>query len=175
MTVTGGAGRHMSSPVAQRSTSAVGGADRPVLVVGVDGSAAGVAALQWALGQARHTDARVVAIAASEPPPVMTGGPEVGAGVIASEGVNDEEMAAAAEQWLTEAITRSPADSGNVVERRVVHGDAATVLVEAAAEAELLVLGNHGRGALAGAIAGSVALRCAHHARCPLVLVPSPQ
>jgi predicted dienelactone hydrolase len=38
----------------------------------------------------------------------------------------------------------------------------------------LLVVGNTGRGALAGAVTGSVALRCAHHARCPIVLVPAP-
>ncbi|MQA15745.1 MAG: hypothetical protein GEV09_16780 [Pseudonocardiaceae bacterium] len=53
-------------------------------------------------------------------------------------------------------------------------GDAATVLLEAAHDPELLVVGNGGRGALAGAVAGSVALRCVHHARCPVVLVPDP-
>jgi nucleotide-binding universal stress UspA family protein len=53
-------------------------------------------------------------------------------------------------------------------------GDPAEVLVEHARHAEMLVLGNHGRGALAGALVGSVAQRCAQRAPCPLVLVPLP-
>ena len=34
--------------------------------------------------------------------------------------------------------------------------------------------GNHGRGALAGALLGSVAPRCAPHASGPVLLVPDP-
>ncbi len=34
------------------------------------------------------------------------------------------------------------------------------------------MLGNQGRGVLAGALLGSVALRAAHKASCPVVLVP---
>jgi nucleotide-binding universal stress UspA family protein len=36
------------------------------------------------------------------------------------------------------------------------------------------VLGNRGRGPFTAALVGSVALRCAHQARCPVVLVPNP-
>jgi nucleotide-binding universal stress UspA family protein len=47
------------------------------------------------------------------------------------------------------------------------------VLLDRALRADLLVLGNKGRGGVTGAMLGSVAQRCAHHARCPVVLVPT--
>jgi nucleotide-binding universal stress UspA family protein len=56
----------------------------------------------------------------------------------------------------------------------VVRGDVETVLLDAAHNAELLVVGNTRRGALASAITGSLAQQCVHHARCPVVLVPDP-
>ena len=87
--------------------------------------------------------------------------------------VDDEQRVAEAEGWLTDAITSLPVEAGQVVERRVVHGDAASLLLEAALDADLLVLGNHRHGALAGALLGSVAQHCVRHAGCPLVLVPA--
>lgn len=58
-------------------------------------------------------------------------------------------------------------------EGRVVHGDPKEVLLAQARDAAMLVLGNHRHGRVAGALLGSVALSCAHHAGCPVVLVPS--
>jgi nucleotide-binding universal stress UspA family protein len=151
------------------------GTDGP-LVVGVDGTAAGVAALRWAADQARGTGVRVLAIAVSAPPPLMAGGPEVGGGLVAQTMLGDEQQfTAAADAWLTEAIETLSTDARQVVDQQVRRGDAATVLLEAARDADLLVLGNHGRGGFAGALVGSVAQRCAHHAGCPLVLVPVPE
>jgi nucleotide-binding universal stress UspA family protein len=43
--------------------------------------------------------------------------------------------------------------------------------VEAAAGADLLVVGSRGHGALAGALIGSVSQQCLHHAPCPLAIV----
>jgi nucleotide-binding universal stress UspA family protein len=143
------------------------------LVVGVDGTAAGVAALRWAVDQARATGARVLAIAVTEPPPLVVGGPEVGGGLVAQNLLDADQLTAAADAWLSEAIAALPADAGQFVDREVRRGDAATVLLDAAHDADLLVLGNHGRGAIAGMLAGSVAQRCVHHPICPLVLVPA--
>jgi nucleotide-binding universal stress UspA family protein len=145
------------------------------LVVGVDGTAAGVAALRWAVDQARETGAQVLAIAVCEPSQPVVVGPEIGGAYVAQPALADEQLTAAAEAWLTEAITALPGDGAQAVDRLTRHGDPATVLLEAARDADLLVVGNHGRGALAGALAGSVAQRCAHHATCPLVLVPAPE
>jgi nucleotide-binding universal stress UspA family protein len=171
VTVTRGDEGPPSSPAAGRDT---GNGRRPLLVVGVDGTPAGDAALRWTTEQSLLSGARVLAIAVSEPQPLVAGGPELAAGAMAQGMLDAEQLAAAAEAWLAQAVAALPVEAQATVEGRVVHGEAATVLLEAAHDADLLVLGNHGRGALAGAIAGSVAQRCAHHAACPLVLVPAP-
>jgi len=59
------------------------------------------------------------------------------------------------------------------VRRKVVRGDPATVLLQAADGALLLVLGTQGaRWRLAGALLhASVSGQCAHRAACPIVLV----
>jgi nucleotide-binding universal stress UspA family protein len=57
----------------------------------------------------------------------------------------------------------------------VHEGPAAQVLVDASAGADLLVVGSRGRGAMRSSLLGSVALHCATHAACPVVVVrPAP-
>jgi nucleotide-binding universal stress UspA family protein len=58
------------------------------------------------------------------------------------------------------------------VERVVREGQPAEVLVEAAEDADLLVVGSRGLGGFRGLLLGSVGQQCAHHARCPVVIVP---
>jgi nucleotide-binding universal stress UspA family protein len=116
----------------------------------------------------------VLAVAVVAPQPVVPGA-GVADAMVASEAVVDEgRLRAEAEAWLTDAIDAVPARPGSAVEQRVVFGDPATVLIEAARDADLLVVGNHRRGALASAFVGSVAQSCARAAPCPLVLVPEP-
>ncbi len=59
--------------------------------------------------------------------------------------------------------------SGVQVGTHVRRGEPATVLLDHALRADVLAVGNRGRSGLAGAMVGSVALRIAHHARCPPV------
>ena len=51
------------------------------------------------------------------------------------------------------------------------HGHAAQVLIDEAADAELLVVGSRGHGTFYGTLIGSVSRRCAVHANCPVVIV----
>jgi nucleotide-binding universal stress UspA family protein len=148
--------------------------EAPRVVAGVDDSGSARAALGWAVGWARHTGARVLAVTAWAPHlPVVTG-PEVGAATVAARVLTDEQLQSQARQWLDDAIAALPDGAEQILDREVVRGDVATVLLDAARSAELLVVGNTRRGALISAITGSLAQQCVHHARCPVVLVPDP-
>ena len=61
--------------------------------------------------------------------------------------------------------------AGHDVAISLVQGDASEALLEAATGADLLVVGNRGRGALKEALLGSTSGRVADHAPCPVVIV----
>ena len=54
---------------------------------------------------------------------------------------------------------------------RVVEGYPAGVLLDAAKDADLLVVGSRGHGELSGVLLGSVGLHCASQATCPVLIV----
>lgn len=148
-------------------------------MVGVDESPQSWFTLRWASEQAERTGARIQVIAVWATPAVVGAAPDIGAGALSVPPMTDPlitgaSLRNAAEQRLSAALTSLPPGADDRIDPLVLEGDAATVLVDAAEDADLLVLGNAGRGALAGAVVGSVALRCAHRARCPVVLVPDP-
>jgi nucleotide-binding universal stress UspA family protein len=64
--------------------------------------------------------------------------------------------------------------AGLDVEHVAVEGQPAQVLVDEAEDAELLVVGSRGHGGFTGLLLGSVSQQCAHHARCPVVIVNEP-
>ena len=57
------------------------------------------------------------------------------------------------------------------VESRVIAGPTADAIAEAARDAEVLVLGNRGRGGFAGLLLGSVSMRTLTLASCPTMIV----
>jgi len=148
--------------------------EAPRVVAGVDDSGSARAALRWAVGWARHSGARVVAVTAWAPHLPLVTGPEIGAATMAARMLTEEQLQAQAQQWLADAIATLPDGAEQILDCQVVRGDVATVLLDAARNAELLVVGNTRRGALASAITGSLAQQCVHDARCPVVLVPDP-
>ena len=62
-------------------------------------------------------------------------------------------------------------DEGRRVTARVIYGHPAEVLLDAAADADLLIVGSRGHGAFAEALLGSVGQYCAHHAHCPVLIM----
>jgi nucleotide-binding universal stress UspA family protein len=140
------------------------------IVVGVDGSDHAARALRWALDLAVVTQARIVAVAAWNVAPLAYGG----AGMVVP--VDDHEYERGAETTLEGAVASVPGGvpAGVEVERRVVEGGAASALIEEARrqEATLLVVGTRGHGGFTGLLLGSVSAALAHHAPCPLVIVP---
>ena len=84
----------------------------------------------------------------------------------------DSQLIAGAEAVLDDSLARADLD-GTDHEARFEIGSAAVRLVEIARGADLLVVGSRGRGGFAGLLLGSVSQQCAHHAPCPIVIVPA--
>jgi nucleotide-binding universal stress UspA family protein len=153
----------------------------PVVVVGVDGSSGAKAALRWALAEARLRNSPVRAVHAwtfgylggSAQGYAYWGG---SLGSYTSLGIELSDLHRAAEDLLERAIAgvRTEAE-GLEIERLVVQGPAADVLVEAAYPGDLLVVGSRGHGGFTGLLLGSVSQQCVHHAPCPVVVVHTPK
>ncbi len=132
------------------------------IVVGVDGSVPSKAALAWAIGQARLTGAAVEAVTAWDYPATY------GYPVPVSD-VNWEDLAT---QAVKDAIAGVAGDAGPVeIRYKVVEGNAAQVLLEESAGADLLVVGSRGHGGFVEVLLGSVGQHCVHHASCPVVVI----
>jgi nucleotide-binding universal stress UspA family protein len=158
----------------QRTEGAVPGtAGTGRVVVGLDGSAGARTALVWGVVEAarRGTDVQVVTAFAADyywtdaylfdPQRLDTArtDTEARARKVVDEVRGDEYVAAAGASAVEVDVT-------------VVAGAAADQLVDIATPDDLLVLGSRGRGAVKGAVLGSVALRCVMHGRGPVVVVP---
>jgi nucleotide-binding universal stress UspA family protein len=57
---------------------------------------------------------------------------------------------------------------------KVLEGPAARVLLDVSKDALMIVVGNRGLRALAGVVLGSVSLRVAEHANCPVLVARGP-
>jgi nucleotide-binding universal stress UspA family protein len=137
------------------------------IIVGVDGSPSSVTALRWAIAEAEHTGDTVEAVIAWQVP--ISAGGYGWAPVLMDNGANLE---AVAEKTLAQTIDDVvPPESSVNVEQRVVEGNPNTVLIGESARADLLVVGSRGHGTFASALLGSVSQNCAHHAKCPVVIV----
>ncbi len=155
------------------------------IVVGVDGSEAGDAALRWALAEARLRRAEVRVVHAYQAPHAAI--TEAGLGAAGGMPVpavfteDREQVRRAAETQarnvIEEALGRAGGDSvdGLEIERAPVEGPAAKTLIESARGADMLVVGSHGHGGFLGLVLGSVSRQCAEHPPCPVVVTPRPE
>ncbi len=135
------------------------------IVVGVDGSESSQQALRFAIAEARLRQASVKTVLAWALP--FSGG--------ATTGMLPAQLAdfqAEAEHSLDAAVVEAGGAEDVALEQVVVEGSAGRALIEAAEGAELLVVGSRGRGGFKGLLLGSVSQQCAHHAPCPVVIVP---
>jgi nucleotide-binding universal stress UspA family protein len=139
-------------------------------VVGLDGSAGARAALTAALAEAARTGAEVDAVAG-----FRTVEQWIDLTAVAVPPVDElrEEVRRDAERTVAEVLAQRPAGSGPApaVRTQVRQGPPAELLVEAARGARLLVVGSRGHGTWRGLLLGSVALHCAMHAPCPVLVV----
>jgi nucleotide-binding universal stress UspA family protein len=139
------------------------------IVVGVDGSPGSQVALAWAAREARLRGCALTLVGAWQFPIGSYGG--AGWAGVLPELADDCKKAA--EEQIDRACTAvGSALDGLQVTRSVREGSAANILIEASEGAEMLVVGTRGHGGFVGVLLGSVSAQCAHHSRCPLVIVP---
>jgi len=131
------------------------------IVVAVDGSPESHAALRWACAEARLRTATVVATHVLSTPWEL---PDTDI----TQPASDVERAA--REVLDDAL-RAVADCGASLEPHLLVGDPAERLLEAAADADLLVVGSRDHGFLGHARLGAVTSRLARGAPCPVVIV----
>lgn len=139
------------------------------VMAGADGSAAAQRAVSWAAREAAHRRAALHILYAVEAP--IEVGPTFGYAPVAGETCRaaGEAIADAAR----EAAEAAAAPIGAIdIETFVRDAAPIALLRDRSAEAELLVTGTRGLGALRRGLLGSVSTSLARHAHCPVAIIP---
>jgi nucleotide-binding universal stress UspA family protein len=138
------------------------------IVVGVDGSDESVEACAWALEEARLRGAALRVVHAWQYLPI------VAEPLAALPPMPIDELVAGARTVAEQVVARATGDTaaGVEVDYRIVEGPAAAAVIDAARDADLLVVGSRGRGGFTGLLLGSVSQQVVHHAPCPVVVLP---
>jgi nucleotide-binding universal stress UspA family protein len=140
-----------------------------LIVVGVDSSDGAKEALRFAIKEAKLRQAALRVVHSWQYGYIGTAGLEGLAPVV---GADRDDLQHTAEIVLDATVQEVvPNANGVEIDRRVVEGTPASVLVEESRHADLLVVGSRGHGGFAGLLLGSVSQQCAHHAACPVVIV----
>lgn len=127
------------------------------VVVGVDGSPNGQAALRWAID---HVDADGVVEMVAAFSPL-----EIPEGTLARNREATEEL-------VQLSIDRCENQRGVRTVSTITAGDPRNVIAESAEDADLLVIGQRGRRSVSHLLLGSTATSLTHHVTVPTVVVP---
>ncbi|WP_051855733.1 universal stress protein [Streptomyces sp. NRRL B-1347] len=140
------------------------------LVVGVDGSAAALAALRWSAAKARLLHTGVLAVHAWLPSGSMRA--PYAPALERSTPEQDRARAAATLEQNVARLLRTHPDADVVM---LLHeGPAAAVLLRYTRDALFLALGRTSRTDVTRPALGAVARACVRLAECPVVTVPEP-
>jgi nucleotide-binding universal stress UspA family protein len=139
------------------------------IVVGLDGSPGSLAALEWAYGQAMVSGAELTAVHGWIYP-------YPGARTSVSEPRTQMQLDAM-EELKSSLESLGPRLAGGTihVHPKLIEQSPAESLLGEAKDADLLVVGSRGRGALRSSLLGSVSRTVAQHAPCPVVIVRAPE
>lgn len=155
---------HATCPVMVAHGTPGEGAMRDHVVVGVDGSEHSATALEWAVEEARLRGASLEVLHAWDVP-------------YAAEFTFVGDACDAAQRGAVAVVDEMLVVAGlepDDVVRTVVQASPVLALTDAAAGADLVVIGSRGRGGFAGLLLGSVSHQVSRHADVPVVVVPDP-
>lgn len=133
-------------------------------IVGIDGSKASVDALGFALHHAQERDVAITAVTAFHVPAVM-------ALMTAKRGFGVDELGLEATAGHDLDVIIDQLGARDCVTPLVAEGPASHVLVDTAAQADLLIVGQQGDGDLRQHRLGSVSRYCATHSAVPVAVV----
>jgi nucleotide-binding universal stress UspA family protein len=141
----------------------------PGIIVGVDGSEHSRHALEWAIREAAVRHAPLTVLTVQQAVAGSWGGPVLDPG--------DQDPAEKAREVAQEETDRTlekinPELRPSSVSVRAVNGLPAEALLEAAADADMLIVGCRGTGGFKRLPMGSVSTQVTHHAHCPVVVIP---
>jgi nucleotide-binding universal stress UspA family protein len=140
------------------------------IIVGVDGSGHSLRALEWAMKEAAMRQSALTVLTVD---PVALSA-WTGAPIRSQADESAQEHAEqAARHAADEAAGRLTGEARpRSVTVRAVSGTAAAELINASQSADLVVVGSRGAGGFARLVLGSVSSQVAHHAHCPVVIIP---
>jgi nucleotide-binding universal stress UspA family protein len=140
----------------------------PGIIVGVDGSGHSERALEWAVKEAaiRHAPLTVLTVheVASNH---WTGHPVI----YPADQPEAEKIRQAAQEATQKAVGQAGEPGPASVTVRAVSGLAARELIDASADADLVVVGSRGGGGFARLMLGSVSSKVVHHAHSPVAVI----
>ena len=139
------------------------------IIAGVDGSVVSIEALRWAIDEATRRGTTVIAVNAWHSDPTTAGLSKLDLIQLRPR----SEVLDAQLKLLEGAVHDAGGDAADVeIAQQLLEGQPGPALVQAAANADLLVVGSHGYNRLYEALLGSVSSYCVHHAPCPVVVIP---
>jgi len=136
------------------------------VVVGYDGSQVSAEAVRFAAQEARIRGLGLEVVTVWDQPTVDLG---MGSGAVV-----DPQMAEVIAQRAAEIAQEGAglaSDAGVPVTPRALPGPAAAALVDRSADADLVVVGSHGRHGMANLLLGGVSRQVATHGQCPVIVV----
>ena len=137
------------------------------ILVGVDGSAASLHALDWAAQEARVHGFGLRLVCGYALPSFAV------ASLDGSYAALDDSAIRAGAQAVVADAAAHVASTGIPVTSHVTVGDAAAVLIDESARVAMAVVGSRGGGGFAERLLGTVSSALPAHAQCPTIVVPT--
>ncbi len=146
------------------------------IIAGVDGSPVSALAAEWAARDAAMRNVALTVVNVQDPPMLLTeptpytfgGGMSTAPTYLEWQQEEGRKILDDALKTVEDVTRASPIE----VTTEMVHGPAVRMLVDLSQEAQLVVVGSRGRGALTRVLLGSVSTGLVHHAHCPVAIIP---